>query len=150
MPSMIQFPYEAQKVRARSGVGFDLVYRPKARIRIVGPKGADELLALVDTGADETLLPVDLAETLGLELRDEDRTVVLDIVGNSTTIWYVTINLEVLIPGDGPCWSARVGFYLGRKPILGHSGFLNHFTARFDGRAKTLTLTPNGTAPPPT
>ncbi len=144
---MIQFAYESQQVRARSGTGVDLVYRPKARIRIDGPKGTDELSALVDTGADETLLPVDLAERLGLELRDEARTVILGIVGNSTPIWYAQVNLEVLRPGGGPRWSARVGFYLGAKPILGHAGFLDHFTAKFNGRAKTLTLTPNGTTP---
>jgi len=36
---------------------------------------------------------------------------------------------------------------LGPKPILGHAGFLDHFTAKFNGRAKTLTLTPNGATP---
>ncbi len=69
------------------------------------------------------------------------------IEGSLVTIWYATVNLEILTSGGGPRWSARVGFYLGTRPILGHAGFLDHFTARFNGRAKTLTLTPNGTAP---
>ena len=48
---------------------------------------------------------------------------------------------------DGETVVASAAFL---KDFLGHSGFPDHFTARFNGRAKTLTLTPNGTAPPPT
>ena len=59
-----------------------------------------------------------------------------------------TVALELIAPGGGPWWATRVGFYAGAKPVLGHAGFLDHFTAKFNGRAKLLTLTPNGTAPP--
>lgn len=146
---MIQFAYQAHQIRARPGVGIDVVYRPKARIRLSGPGGSEEFAALVDTGADETLFLADVVAKLGLGLRDEDRTVIVGIEGSSTTIWYARVTLEVMTPGGGPRWAARVGFYLGTKPILGHAGFLDHFTAKFNGGAKTLTLTPNETAPAP-
>lgn len=105
------------------------------------------MTGLVDTGSYATLIPSIFADLLGLILRDDDQETILGIGRSSIVIWYATVKLEVLTPGGGPRWSARVGFYPGTKPILGHSGFLDHFTARFNGRSKTLTLTPNGTAP---
>ena len=144
---MIQFPYQGYEVQGKESPRSDSVYRPEVEIRLIGPKGFRDFSALADTGADETLFSIDLADRLGLEIRDEDRTLIRGIEGTATTIWYAQVNLEVLTPGGGPRWSARVGFYLGTRPILGHAGFLDHFTARFNGRAKTLTLTPNGTAP---
>jgi hypothetical protein len=52
--------------------------------------------------------------------------------------------------GGGYRWSARVGFHAGFRVMLGHSGFLDYFTASFNGRSRQLTPTPNGTAPAPT
>ena len=144
---MIQFPYHEFRVRYDSPNKQESVYRPLAKIRISGPKGFRELFALVDTGADETLLPHDLVDRLELEIRDNHKNVITGIGGSSTTIWYSTVNLEILTPGRGPYWSARIGFHYGSRSILGHSGFLDYFTAKFNGRAKQLTLTPNGTAP---
>jgi len=145
---MIQFPYEPARIIAHNGKQAELIYRPIALIRVIGPAGQRDLTGLVDTGADATLIPATFASLLGIPLNDNDKEDILGLGGSSTTIWYAQVNLEVLTPGGGPRWSARVGFYLGSKPILGHAGFLDHFTARFNGRAKTLTLTPNGTAPP--
>ena len=46
-------------------------------------------------------------------------------------------------------WSASVGFTTTRtRAIWGHAGFLNYFTATFDGRRKSVRLDPNDTFPP--
>ena len=126
-----------------------MIYRPVATVLISGPADVRELTALVDTGADSTLLSYTYIELLGLILQDEDREDIVGIGGQSSTVWYATVNLGLVTPGDGPRWAARAGFYRDARPILGHEGFLDHFTAKFNGRAKTLTLTPNGTAPLP-
>ena len=146
---MIQFPYHEQSVHDAASQAPETFYRPMAKIRIAGPKGFRDLFALVDTGSDETLFPYDLVDRLGVTIRDGHKNEIRGIGGHTTTIWYSTVNLELLTPGGGPRWSARVGFYLGARSVLGHSGFLDHFTAKFNGRAKRLTLTPNQTAPPP-
>ena len=70
-------------------------------------------------------------------------------IGGATSAHYGTVDLEIR---EGPSifrWSAYVGFYAEVDAILGHKGFLNVFTAIFDGRGHHLELTPNGTALPP-
>jgi hypothetical protein len=110
-------------------------------VRVNGPNCDDDLDALVDTGADDILLPDYL---IGVVVVPGDQTVILGI-GGSVVVRYGTVDLE--LPGYG--WSARVGFHPGVRAVLGHAGFLEYFTATFNGRRRDLTLTPNGAAPAP-
>jgi hypothetical protein len=71
--------------------------------------------------------------------------------GGPVVIQLGTLDLE-LRRGRTACrWSARVGLVAraDNLALLGHAGFLDHFTARFDGLRHRITLTPNGTAPAP-
>jgi len=45
-----------------------LILRPEIPVRIIGPKGVGRISALVDTGADNTILPKRLADDLGISL----------------------------------------------------------------------------------
>jgi Aspartyl protease len=119
-------------------------------IRVIGPAGDDDLRALVDTGSDDTLLPDSLIGLLGVALRPGDQAVIVGIEGSTTVVRYGTVDLEIPGAGGGYRWSARVGFHASFRVVLGHIGFLEYFTASFNGRTRQLTLTPNGTAPAPT
>jgi hypothetical protein len=58
----------------------------------------------------------------------------------------------LITDGEAPLiWSARVWFDDGRpdRLLLGHTGFLEHFTATFEGRGHRVSLQPNGTFPEP-
>jgi hypothetical protein len=147
---MIRFPYEAYPVRGVGATRHAIVHRPMIPIRIVGPAGRHDLPALVDTGADDSLLPDLLIGLLGVALRPGDHAVIVGIEGSTTVVRYGTIDLEIPGAGGGYRWSARVGFHASFRVVLGHSGFLEYFTASFNGRSRHLTLTPNGTAPAPT
>lgn len=107
------------------------------------------MLGLVDTGADDTLLPGHLIEQLGAVIRPGDRAVIVGIDGGTTLVHYGIVDLMLPGPGGNYRWSTRVGFHASFRTILGHSGYLEYFTATFNGRRRHLTLTPNGTAPPP-
>ncbi|HEY3966669.1 MAG TPA: hypothetical protein VGM05_19055 [Planctomycetaceae bacterium] len=72
--------------------------------------------------------------------------------GQQLATWFGDIILE--IGSDAECyrWQAHVQFFEFPSPdeeslILGHSGFLDYFTAVFDGEQEILTLTPNGDLP---
>ena len=45
-----------------------LVYRPEISVRVIGSQDEIYLMALVDTGADETILPLSLAQLLGVDV----------------------------------------------------------------------------------
>ena len=146
---MIRFPYQSFPVKGTRGAKYDIVYRPMIPIRAMGPAGDDDLRALVDTGADDTLLPASLIDLLGVALRPGDQAVIVGIEGSTTVVRYGTVDLEIPEAGGGYRWSARVGFHASFRVVLGHIGFLEYFTASFNGRTRQLTLTPNGTAPAP-
>ena len=144
---MIQFDYERYLIFDSKSKRRVPIRRPVARIRVTGSIGSEEILAWVDTGADLSMLPLSLAEPLGITLQADDQELILGVGREPVLIWHATVNLGLITPGGGPSWAARVGFHSGYQALLGHAGFLDHFTARFNRRAKTLTLTPNGTAP---
>jgi hypothetical protein len=115
-------------------------------VRVIGPSGDDNLLGLADTGADDTLLPDVLIGPLGAVITPGDQAVIVGIDGGTTVVRYARVDLEL----PGYRWSARVGFHASFSTMLGHTGFLDHFTATFNGKRRQMTLTPNGTAPAPT
>jgi hypothetical protein len=125
-----------------------MVYRPMVPIRVIGPGGSYELLGLADSGADDVLLPEFLIERLGITIEPSDRIVISGITGEATLAQYGTVDLELARGARPYRWSALVGFYGRTKTVLGHVGFLDHFTATFNGRQRQLTLQSNGTAPP--
>jgi hypothetical protein len=146
---MIRFPYQSFPVRGTRGAGYDTLHRPMIPIRAIGAAGDDDLRSLVDTGADDTLLPDLLIGLLGVTIRLGDQAVIVGIEGSTTVVRYGTVDLEIPGPGGRYRWSARVGFHASFRVVLGHSGFLDYFTASFNGRSRQLTLTPNGTASAP-
>jgi hypothetical protein len=63
-----------------------------------------------------------------------------------------TVVLQLESDGVIVRWQSLVNFYDFDSPeletvILGHAGFLEFFTATFDGRDGILTLTPNDEIP---
>jgi hypothetical protein len=141
----MKFAYQPYLIRGTGTTRYALIHRPVISIRAAGPSGADELMRLVATGADDTLLPGYHCQSLGVVIAPGDRAVIVGIDGGTTEVRYGTVDLDL----PGYRWSSRVGFHAGFHTILGHSGFLEHFTASFNGLRRHLTLTPNGTAPPP-
>ena len=65
---ILTFPYRlARGVNPSPAAPEVPVFRPIIPVRFVGPHGLDALtFALVDTGADKTVLPSSLAGTLGV------------------------------------------------------------------------------------
>lgn len=131
---------------------FRLILRPIVTVRISGPKADARWDALVDTGADETVFPLSLAELLGVELDEEITSVAAGISGDRLKIHYGEVGLEIEADGTRAAWRTTVGFVdFGRADdeviILGHGGCLDYFTATFDGENAVLELRPNSLLP---
>jgi hypothetical protein len=146
----MNFPY--RRSLALSGVGLVYVHRPLIPVRIISPAGDADHLAFVDPGSDDTLLPRSVATRVGAAVDDTQAANTSGFGGASLPV--APGDVELLLT-DGLAvyrWPAHVGFVTfadadDEMSILGHSGFLDFFTATFHGDRKLLELVPNPTFP---
>lgn len=125
-----------------------VMLRPEIRVRVIGPAGSLLMWALVDTGADYTVLPMSVAEHCGIETSALPIPFLRTFSGDAmeTRIGEATFLLRQ--DGEEIRWTTEVQFYefesASRETmVLGHAGFLDYFTATFDGLDAILTLEPN-------
>ena len=140
----MKFPYRAYDVQpsaARPSV--TAVYRPVIPVRVIGVSNDAVFFGLVDTGADETVLPAFLATQLGVDVDRHETTPFRGIGGQVVHVSHGTVTLEVGKGRGAIRWEARCGFLDGPAvAILGQQGFLERFTATFSSEHKELTLKP--------
>ena len=114
-----------------------VIFRPEIRIKVHGSKGSCDFLALVDTGADNTILPESIANDLGIPLIAGKGPAATAFGGQKIVLSYADVELELVHPKATLRWLARVYFVAGSADketlILGHQGFLDYFTATFIG-----------------
>jgi hypothetical protein len=104
------------------------------------------LFGLLDTGADETVLPAFLIERIGVDLDPGAEAQFRGVGGQTVTVTYGRVQIEVGRGHQSYQWSAMLAFLQGSNmAILGHAGFLQYFTATFNGHRRHVTLTANGT-----
>jgi hypothetical protein len=140
--------YEGEPVRPLRPGDPTVIHRPLVSVRAIGPKQNQVYEGLLDTGADETILPWSDLEWLGVQLLPR---VVADIegVGGSLRVMYGFVDLEFNGP-DGPIrWSHLAAFGQRKRAIFGLNGFLEYFVARFDGVKHEVKLQYRGKAPAP-
>ena len=124
-----------------------LSIRPMLELRVTGPAGTFDIFGRVDSGADDTLLPERLVAILGIT--DLSGPLVICGVGGAMLVRYGTVDLDIYQGQASFRWAARVGFSSHPDALFGLKGFLQFFTATFNGRRHYLDLLPNGTALPP-
>jgi hypothetical protein len=121
-----------------------VAYRPYVPIRVIDPRGSTRLDGLLDTGADETILPRSIAGPLGIGLDDGARGRFRGVGGQVVTVVYGSVELELATQSRRLRWPVTVAFLDGAHgAILGHAGFLEYFTASFNGERRHVTLRPN-------
>lgn len=146
----MEFPYQLVDVESVSTGEMQEITRPEILVGVEGPKRIELVVGLVDTGADYSLLPTSLAASIGVELRPAQGSSVVGVAGHSlgAQVGEVTFILE-----DGETtlvWTALALFADAvnvRSSIVGRAGFLEFFTATFDGERSLATLEPNGRFP---
>ena len=145
-------PYQRYVVEASPLLGRGEVYRPEVEIDVTGGNGHASFLALVDTGADATLLPRAIGEAIGAEIDDGRRSYAAGIGSRRLGVAPGRVELEMRQGREHYRWLATVGFAdfsnaEDQVAILGHAGCLEFLIATFDGEARELTLKPSGHAP---
>ena len=150
MGRRVKFNYVERLVDPLPGEsGIQYLHEPVIVVRAIGPSGTPWLIqGLLDTGADETLLPMRFRDRQGVARGG--RYTLKGAGGSPLVAWIGEVDLEMGSPRASYRWSARVGFTPRRDvAIWGRHGFLNYFTATFDGLRRSVSLRSNGSAPAP-
>jgi hypothetical protein len=139
----MKWPYRPYRVRLYHGEPYTTVWRPTVRLILHGPLGSVKLNALVDPGADQTMLPRQFADALGISV-DDGRPGSVRGVGRSSLIVYPgEAALEIAHQGQSFRWQATIRFGPADHVLLGQLGCLEFFTATFDHYHRELTLETN-------
>ena len=126
-------------------------WRPLVPLTISGPTAGSAFFprALLDSGADDTLFPLDVAVQLGVSL--------LPVTGHAMRwrgqqqpLRYGNVVLELAdATGNLLRWPAVIAFTPVniRYPLLGIAGGLEYLDARFLGKLREVELEPNDAFP---
>ena len=151
---MLQFPYQDEPLSGPPPPSLPATatvrWRPLVPVTVIGPTGKCRFFprAVLDPGADDTVFPLALVGLLGVALR-ADSGHGLRWRGQGYPLRFGDLALEL---NDGLQvwrWSAVVGFSQAslRYPILGISGCLQFFDARFLGENRIVELESNRSYP---
>jgi hypothetical protein len=145
------FSYQPVIVAAADGDFLELL-RPEIEVSIEGVLGRATVVGLVDTGSDNTIFPKSVADVLGIRLSPSSAPPALTFGGLSIPLSAGVVTLQLESDDASVRWQTTINFYEFESPeleavILGHTGFLEYFTATFDGQKCTLTLVPNNDMP---
>jgi hypothetical protein len=141
----MKWPYRPYRVRLYHGEAYTTVWRPTIRLILHGTLGTVKLNALVDPGADHTMLPRDFADALGISIDDGRPGSVRGVGGSPVVVHPGQAELEIAHQGQSFRWRAAIRFGPANHVLLGQLGCLEFFTATFDHYRRELTLEPNET-----
>jgi Aspartyl protease len=143
----IRFPYvpgaspqPVWALRGRSSIPHPLV-----TLTVIGPGGASVQRCLLDTGADYTVFPEQIATAIGLDLSASTTGTAYPVGGGAATIRFAEVGLRLAGNGEFHEWQSRVGFCSipMKVPLLGFAGFFEYFTATFFGDLEEVELSVN-------
>ena len=147
---MLRFPYLDEALQGPAPPTLrptDTVrWRPLIPVSIIGPGSRMHhfIRCLADPGPDDSLLPMDTALLLGLNLRPLTGHGVR-WRGQRFPLRFADVDIELVDEdGAGLRWPAVVGFTRAsvKYPLLGIAGFLEFLNVRFLGEARSIELEP--------
>lgn len=140
----MRFPYSLNIVPSIETGDEIVLLRPEIPLRIHGPAGIADVVALVDTGA----VPLSIADDRGIATTPGAGPGAIAFGGQSIRLSFAEVVLELGQDQQTVRWRARMYFAefpdaSERAVVLGHEGFLDYFTATFFGEDCVLELIPN-------
>lgn len=144
----MKFAYKKSFVDPAPGFETGLICQPIIPIVLVGLIGELRFNALVDTGSDQTILPlIDVESITGLTINRDIISSVQGRLEHHTENLYLGYHIRLRLSHDtieyefpSPVWFSDDG---NSPAILGHSGFLEFFNIVFKGFDKELEIKPN-------
>jgi hypothetical protein len=147
------FPFRRAEVQPTPGYPSGIILRPEVPVWIGLPGGRRRpYFGLLDTGSDDTKLPLSIAHRFGVALGG-DHPIVFRGVGGLAVGFYGEVVLELRQSPKSYIWTAHVAFLpdpVDATPeeriaiLLGHAGFFRHFHVAFDYQRGRVRIRPNG------
>lgn len=125
--------------------GPDGQLRPYLLLTLLGVKpGLEvEILGLVDTGADRSVLPIDFAEELGYTVDDLEPREVSQVEG-SASAWVAKKACQAFVDGlPDTTFEIEPVFVAGLNALWGRADLMMNFKIGVSERDRQLTLEPN-------
>ena len=121
--------------------------RPRmlVQVTLVGPAGAQADQAMLDSGADDTVFPEQVAHKLGIDLQQAPVGEAAGVTGTPLPVRYAQATLRLTDGKEFRTWPAWIGFtpIALRQPLLGFAGVLQYFTTTIQGDMETFEMTIN-------
>jgi hypothetical protein len=148
----LKFPYLAVTTKRPipSLGGRQIRHRPVVAVMLAGTATPQLRDGLLDSGADDTVFSEAVAAALGVDLsHGEQRSISLAGRPQPLICRYAALHLRISDGIETFEWPATIGFIAARLhyALLGQAGFLQFFSADFDGEAHFVTLTANSSFP---
>src|SRR5271157_5092344 len=125
--------------------GLRIRHRPIVAVLLTGSPTPQLRDGLLDTGADDTVFSDAVATALGINLSGAPQRAI-SLAGRPQPVIcrYSHVELRISDGIETFEWPATVGFVAARLhySLLSQAGFLQFFSADFDGEAHFVTLTP--------
>lgn len=120
------------------------IFRPTVSIIFKNKSKFIQTEAIIDSGADFTILPIEIAGILGIKLDLRKKTTFHGAGSNPFSVYPSPVNIEHILRQGGfrPInWKTKV-FFAESQPgiLLGHKGFLERFKITLDGKRKELEI----------
>lgn len=108
------------------------IQRPLIEVTLLGPSGHISALALIDSGADSTLIRADYARALGIPLDPQNMKNFIGIGPERMSCYLAPITLQVK-HFESP-FTITAGFIDSRSVdvLLGQADFFEHFRIKFE------------------
>ena len=144
----MRFLYASYEIDASPTQRDGILYRPEVAIDVIGPVATETIQALVDTGSDETVFPVSLANAIGVRLEHSSSGRAAAVGGHAVELIPGNVILQIIHDGEEYRWETKVSFLETNSPeeevaLLGYAGFLEFFRATFDSEKHELELMAN-------
>jgi hypothetical protein len=125
--------------------GAFLRHYPIVPAQISGPLAVRLKDCLVDSGADDTIFPLSVAEKVGVDLTGAAVGEARRVGGGSVPYRYAPVILRLSDGQETYQWKAIVGFLDApmRWSLLGQTGFLQFFDVTLRGAHRDTVLLPN-------
>jgi hypothetical protein len=123
--------------------------RPVIPVTLIGPGGTVVREGLLDSGADDTVFPENLAPSLGLNLTNAPHGYGGGVGSGKLLLRFAEVTFRLAQGGELREWRAWVGFTSATflYPMLGCAGFLQFFDVNFLGAREEVELTVNNLYP---
>ena len=126
------------------GLAEERIFRPMIPITFKANNHIFQTYALVDSGSDYSILPIEIAGKLNLKLADQPQYNIQGAGGSSFTIYKSQLKVEHTLQKRGfrdIKWSSFVYFdESGTTLLLGQKGFLDRFQINLNGPQKGIEI----------